>query len=241
MKQRPSLSMTVVMLFSTTAGLHACEPILPMMRVLAGANWMIPSLGGLVGVILFKCTAYAMYEKTLSRGKAFGFLLVANLVTTLVGTFVAALIASPSLLLGLPLIFVVSLRPAKRLGALTEPAFLRRIPSGYFAGLVTAGLFLSFILFGATASLSGHPGWSYWFVKVAAVYSALLISIALTTFWEEYIVSRMAGSEDGRPRYFPMVLRANLLTFLVAAGIGAAMMLPRRFASPDFLVPAHNM
>lgn len=241
MKHFPTIPLAATAFLLTGAGLQACEPMVPMMRALAGPNWMIPSLGGLVGVVMFKCAAYAMYEKSLPRGQAFGMLFVANLFTTIIGFFVAAVIASPSMLLGLPLIFVVSLRPAKRLCSLTEPAFMRRIPSTSFAGLVTAALFVSFVLFGMANQMADHPGWSYWVVKVAAVYSALLISIALTTFWEEYIVGSLAGVEDGKPRYFPAVLRANLLTFLVAAGIGAAMMLPKRFASSDFLVSPHSM
>jgi len=76
----------------------------------------------------------------------------------------------------------------------------------------------------------------YWTLKLTYIAIAFVISIGITTIYEEWIISRMHKPQVGKPHYFMSVFSANLMAFLLSGGIAAVYMLPKRLASPSFLV-----
>jgi hypothetical protein len=73
-------------------------------------------------------------------------------------------------------------------------------------------------------------------LKLAYIYPALVASLGLTTLWEEWLVSRWVPSVKDQPSFYGSVLRANLVMLLLILGLAAVAALPRRLATPGFLL-----
>ncbi len=98
-------------------------------------------------------------------------------------------------------------------------------------------MILSLVLFTAANNIV-NTGMNiiYWTLKLTYIAIAFVISIGITTIYEEWIISRMHKPQVGKPHYFMSVFSANLMAFLLSGGIAAVYMLPKRLASPSFLV-----
>jgi len=215
----------------------ACEPILPLFKALNGANFVAPSLWGLAAAVFIKCTAFACYEKDLPKSKAFLFMLMGNVVTSIIGFLVAGFAAAGSaFFIALLLLYAVTFWPARQLLPRLSWPWLKLHSPSSLAGIMLMLLFLSCIFFGVARSLNDPPGLGYWMLKVAGLYTALLISMVITTFYEEWVVYLLARKPTDPPTFYKAVVRANMLTLFVIMGCTAAYMLPQRFASPFFTV-----
>jgi len=104
---------------------------------------------------------------------------------------------------------------------------------------MTTALIASCILFmaGQGAILTNRLA-LYWMIKLAAVYLALIASIGLTTVWEEWAIWRLTSSPENTS-FFGSVLRSNLYVLVLVMAVAAALMLPKRLKSPDFLARRH--
>jgi len=110
------------------------------------------------------------------------------------------------------------------------------IPVG-LAGMMTRALLASCILFmvgqGAIRSHQLALYW-IWIIKLIAIFLVLLASVTLTTVWKN-------GSAGGSARarrakgLSVSVLRANLYVLALVMVVPAALILPKRLKSPDFL------
>jgi uncharacterized membrane protein YhaH (DUF805 family) len=87
--------------------------------------------------------------------------------------------------------------------------------------------------------LETHERALYWIIKLVAILIALIASITLTAIWEEWIIWRLSSRPEGKG-FFPAVLRANLYVLLLVMAVPAALILPKRLHSPDFLAHRHN-
>jgi len=76
----------------------------------------------------------------------------------------------------------------------------------------------------------------YWIWKLAAVYTALIVSIVLTAFWEEWVVWKLSRCPIEFTGYVQPVIRANLVVLLCVMLFAVGVALPQRFKSPNFLV-----
>lgn len=229
------IALTALLLGGQNAS--ACEPILPLFKALAGANFVAPSLWGLAAAVLIKCTAFACYEKDLSKPKAFLFMLLGNVVTSIVGVMVAGFAAAGSAwFIAFPTLFVVTLWPARQLLPRLSWPWIKFFSPSELSGLMMLLLFLSSIFFGIAMSLSDPPGLGYWFLKTGGLYLALLISMVITTFYEEWMVYVLARKPTEPPTFYRAVVRANMLTLFIIMGATAAYLLPQRFASPFFTI-----
>src|SRR5215469_16138274 len=88
-------------------------------------------------------------------------------------------------------------------------------------------------------ALQTHQLVLYWIVKLAAIFLALLASVALTTVWEEWVIWRLSSRPKGT-EFFAPVLRATLYVVLLVMAVAAAFILPKRLKSPDFLARRHS-
>ncbi len=213
----------------------ACEPILPLFRALTGANFIAASFWGLAAAVLIKCTAFACYEKSLSKPKAFLFMLAGNVVTTMIGVLVAAFAAAPSLF-AVPLLVAVTLYAARQLLPRVNWPWMQYLTPGSLAGILTLMLFISYFFFGIAMSRPDPPPASYWVWKTGGLIIAIMISMVITTFYEEWIVHLLARKPKEPPSFYHAVVRANLLTLFIIMGCTAAYVLPQRFASPFFTI-----
>jgi hypothetical protein len=107
------------------------------------------------------------------------------------------------------------------------------------AGIMTAALLASCILFmvGQDA-INAHQLAFYWVVKVVAIFLALFASVGLATIWEEWAIWRLSSGPAGTG-FFASVLRANLYVLILVMAVPAALILPKRLKSPDFLARRH--
>jgi len=213
----------------------ACEPVIPLAMLIAGPYVVAGSLIGLLAAITLKCTIFSLSERKLAGARAARLMLLANIITSIVGLFVALAVAAPAVLLALPLIYWLTLSPARRLKHRVGPRWPRWLPPWATALLLTFSLVISYVLFFWSRELALDAPVTYWLLKLGYVYAALAISMGLTTLWEEALVARWAKAA-ATVSYFPAVLRSNLYAFLVLMLIAAVRVLPERLESANFLL-----
>ncbi|MGH7992654.1 MAG: hypothetical protein ACREDQ_04000, partial [Limisphaerales bacterium] len=104
----------------------ACEPIFPMFQLLSGptaggASLLKLSLFGLAIAVAIKCVAFALLERRLPWRSAVIYMLLANVVSTIPGVFVAACISSiGGFFLALPIIAWLGWLVSRRLISQTK-------------------------------------------------------------------------------------------------------------------------
>jgi hypothetical protein len=224
-----------ILLLAVPAG--ACEPILPFMKVVTGPAALAGSLAALAGAVALKTVAFACLQKKIGFFRGLLFMFLGNILTTLVGLIVAAMLGNGAFLfLGAPVVWALAFLPAKRLVAARPLPVLAGLGPGFVATLMTLALMLSAILFmlvqGGTFldRLILH-----WSVKLAATYLGLIVSIILTAFWEEWTIWRLSASPKQEHCFVRPVLLSNLLVLFCVMLFAAAIMIPSRLKSRDFL------
>jgi hypothetical protein len=220
----------------------ACEPVVPFMQVMVPALALSGSILVLLTAVVLKSVLFAVFERRLSRLHAAWRMFLGNVLTSFVGLLVAVMIASsPAFwLIGVPVVCALCWLPARRLVKAAPLAWLARTSPVTLAGVMTGGLVVSCILFMAgRGALETHQHVLYWTIKLAAISLALFASITLTTVWEEWVIWRLSSRPEGTG-FFTSALRANLYVLLLVMIVPAALILPKRLKSPDFLAQRHN-
>jgi hypothetical protein len=234
--------LAAVTLLGAPTALNACEPIVPFFQVVAGPAALTHSLVVLVWAVLLKSLAFARWQKKITPLRAFMFMFIGNLLTTVIGFVAGAMIGSGGgalWILGVPIVFGLCYVPSKRLvAAAPYPVFAGKHPAAV-AIFMTGGLLVSCVLFGFAQFdlMMGSSIPAYWVGKVVAVYLALIVSLALTAFWEEWVVWRLSRSPANESGFAQPVIRANLLALLIVMLVSAGFMLPKRLQNWGFLAP----
>lgn len=214
----------------------ACEPIVPFIKAIGGPDVLAGSLAVLGAVVLFKSAAFARLQKKLSFSKALLWMLAANLLTSIVGVMAPAMIASGALFFAVPIVWGLCLLPARRFIAAAPLSPLARYTPGALAFAMTVALIVSYLLFDVSRSVQYSDSFAaYWIFKIPAIYIALIIGIALTTFLEEWVVWLLSRSAENDLTFVQPVLRANLIVLLSVMLISAAVMIPQRLTNPGFI------
>lgn len=234
MSRRYTLVIAALLLAASRAA--ACEPVVPFMQVMTPALALSGSLLVLAGAVLVKSALFAIFERRIPRLVAAWRMFLGNILTSLVGLLVAAMIGSGAMwLIGVPLVCLLCWLPARRLVKAAPLAWLARTSPAALAGLMTFALLASCILFTlGQGAIRAHQLLLYWIIKLAAIFLALLASITLTTVWEEWAIWRLSGRPEGT-EFFKSALRANLYVLVLVMAVPAALILPKRLKSPDFL------
>lgn len=233
-----------ILLLAMPAG--ACEPVLPLAVLYAGEfslavmMYSVPFLFVVVGV---KCVAFLWFSRQLLPWyKAILSMVAANIVSTLIGFVAAIPFLIPDLLLvGIPIVFFVSLYPARRYSSLISSKIkipMQAVTVAVIATLLFLGSVVLFILATGMLHQSSQTslGW-YWLYKIVYVFIALLLSIGLTTYIEEGTISSLVKQPSEEPApYLAPVIKANLIALLLITLVGALKVLPERLASPNFLI-----
>lgn len=234
-----TLSLLVIVWMGFALPVAACEPIIPLAQLFSGAIATTGSLLILLGAITLKALAFSIFEERLPWYNAFLVMVLANIFSTCIGVALSVSAAVPTLfVIALPLVYILSFTPATRLVRYHPGGYLMGWNAHVIASIVT-GLFIgTWGLFGLAQSIiaANEPLVLYWVLKFLYVYSALVISIGLTTVWEEWVVARSVHQTLGGASCYSSVLKANLVTSFAIFGYAAIMMLPDRVRSSDFLV-----
>jgi hypothetical protein len=143
--------------------------------------------------------------------------------------------SGPIWLIGVPVVWLLCWLPSRRLVKVAPLAWLRRRSRAGLAAIMTSALLASCILFTTgRGAIETHQLVFYWIIKLLAIFLALLASVTLTTVWEEWVIWRLSSRPEGT-EYFASVLRTNLYVLVLVMAVPAAVMLPKRLKSPDFL------
>ncbi len=215
---------------------NACEPVIPLIKLFAGPHFITGSFIGFILAVGIKCGAFAFYETSLPKVKSAWFMFMANIATTFIGGFLAVAAYSGGLfLVVMPFIYILTSYPTQRLWSnFKSNNKLSRISPHMISIAFTGLFFLTYVLFSLADSFIDKNLTHYWMLKLVYIYPTLVISIGLTTLWEEWLVYRMADL-PGKTFYLS-ALRSNLITLLLLMGAAAIMALPARMASTNFLV-----
>jgi len=211
----------------------ACEPIVPLTMSFLPWTAAAARIGfaALLIVVSIKCILFAVLQRGMPATRAIGAMFVANVVSTIAGLFAAFTFIAPAAgIAGIIATIAVSIHPVRRL----KLHFPDR--SGATITITIVLLYIGSIAFFALAQEMVMDDYLavYWLTKYAYIVCALLISMVLTTFWEEYVVWRMSGS-DGHAFVAP-VFRANAIALFLIMLAAALIVLPQRLRSPDFLI-----
>jgi len=218
----------IVFLILLPGTVFACEPLIPL-TILFG----VP-VYSLFGIIILKALIFGWLEKSITFYKAVLFMVIANIFSSIVGLCLTLACAAPFLIIGiLPIVFLISITPSKRFIKFNPWGILKTWKPKLLALLITCLYFLTFILFGFSQSLIENSLTLYWLVKFCYIFIALIISIGLTTLWEEWVVSRLSQKDSS---FLINVLKVNLIAFLIIMAILAANALPERLRSKNFLI-----
>ena len=215
----------------------ACEPVVPFMQVMVPALALTGSIFVLVAAVIVKSVLFAVFERRLPRLHAAWRMFLGNVLTSFVGLLVAVMIASGAgiWLVGVPLVCILCWLPSRRLVKVAPVAWLARTSPAGLAGMMTSALLASCILFMVgQGAIRSHQLTLYWIIKLIAIFLALLASVTLTTVWEEWVVWRLSSRPEGKG-FFVSVLRTNLYVLVLVMVVPAALILPKRLESPDFL------
>jgi hypothetical protein len=213
----------------------ACEPILPLVMTfwpvsiaLRYGVWLLAA-----GVLL-KCFVFALLQKRMTFANAVVAMFVANIVSSVFGALAAFPLAVPMVgWFGLMLIMGVSWPAARRYATL----FRREGAAFPIVLIVVVGYVVSAVLLGfSQAAALDHQPVAFWVLKFAYVEVAIVISIGLTTFWEEYVVWWFASDDESDRALVVPVFRANAVMLGLLMLVGAIAVLPERLRSPDFLI-----
>jgi hypothetical protein len=239
--------MTLILLLTALflpSVVYANEPLFQLGMLFTGAT----TLGGIffssfIGflVILVVKSAVFVWKSDIRIMKAILYIFVANLASTsigiLAGTITSNIFSSLIWVIGfvisVVILYYLFLFPAKRLKNL--PRFSRTPPRRIAIFLILITLLSSFIF--ALNILFQELPLIYWPLKIIGVTIALSLSLIISVVYEEAVISWLYEKEKKVQKSFmEPVIWCNVIAFGVVLLIGAIIALPKRFASPDFLI-----
>ncbi len=193
-----------------------------------------------LAVVLLKCGLFAYWEPSMPKSQGVFCMFVANFVTTLIGFIPVIAVAVPvTTLFFMPVIFFILYAPTSRLATHLPFSFSKRkMPVRLRSGIAlifTLLFYLTFFLFYLSVGIESLT--VYWILKFLYAFAGIIISIGMTTMWEEYVVHKFAeGRNILDMNFFLPVLKANLAALFILMAVSAAHILPARLSSPNFLV-----
>jgi hypothetical protein len=238
----PWLAGGIILLFAGTAA--ACEPVFPLVQAFTGIMTitMFQGLAFLLPLAVgVKCLAFAWLQKDLSWKESVGFMLVANIYSSVMGLLAAAASATP-------ILFIISIVVIFWASRVAAGRILRYVnwarATGSISRIALTTIFtLCFILTVFLFEAARRPLWkgqygTYWLWKLGYVTIALTLSIIMTASWEESIVAKLAARKHPDASYLVPVVRANYVTFGLLFLIAAILIIPTRLRTEGFLFKA---
>lgn len=219
---------SIVLLFSFADSAYACSPIIPLVMIYSAP------LFSLFGIVILKMIIFILLERSIPWYKAVLFIIIANIFSSIVGVGLGFAASAPTFIIfSLLFVFVISWKPAKRFIEFNPWNILKNWTPGLCSIIITVLYFITFVLFGIAQEKLSSSITSYWMLKFCYLVIALIISIGLTSLWEEWVISRLSKQDTN---YIEVVLKVNLISFLIIMAFFAARSLPERLKSENFLI-----
>jgi hypothetical protein len=235
MKIKARSTLAPLVLFAVPLSASACEPIVPFVKAVGGPGFLTAGFAILGIVVVLKSATFARFQQKLTFTKALLWMLAANVVTSIVGVVVTAMIDSgAAMFIGIPLVWALCLLPAQRLIESAPVGPLARFTSGQVAFGITLVLVFSYLLLLISRTVHDSDTFlRYWLFKVPTLFVALIVGLVLTAFWEEWIVLRLSNSGDDDFSFVRPVIRSNLLVLAAVMLISVGVIVPKRLRSRE--------
>jgi hypothetical protein len=233
----------LVTLFLMPYVCNACEPVVPLVILFIGPSILVAvvahSLLGLLAAITVKVIVF-LWKCDEKNIKFAYYIVVANFYSLIPGIIIALFFSAPFLfifIVPLFILFILMYLPAKNL--VNYHPFAKANTWVIATILFCATLFTA-VLWGFASDFGQHGSYiGYWLFKILCCIFAAGVSITLTILFEDAIINWLyLKYHKEKKSFIKPVVWANAAVFILIAGIGAALALPKRFASPDFILGA---
>lgn len=247
----------VLPLILLTSPAYACEPLVPFMILFQNPvalglfkGLRAPLWGVLLLLAIMGLKIVVFFLKSRFRSPwAVGFMILANLMTTLIGAMVAFLAAAPAFLalpcvLFLFLVFLPAVRSLKENQDLFQGNAFPKIDSPSFAAtLLTLMAAISGLCFLWLPEMEViHVPWLYWPLKIVLCAVAILLSLFIGVIYEERIIAGLYGRLKGeRVSFLEPVFWSNVAGITLALTILAVPAFIERLKTEDFLIDRHHL
>ncbi|MEI8291470.1 MAG: hypothetical protein WCH99_18525 [Verrucomicrobiota bacterium] len=227
----------------------ACEPIIPLTQLLSGASATGSLIIGkslllLAMAVAIKSFSFVFLERRLPWRKAFLFMLLANVISTIPGFLIAVFAGSMSAsFLALPVVFIFGMMLGNRLKHLGRP-WNNSPLSGFLVALAfTVFFMLSVVLHESAGDVLGDRHYAaYWAIKFTFVTLVACTGICISAVMEEFVIARCTQKTHAGQSFYTSVFRANYITLGIILLVAALQMLPKRLHAPHFIVSwFHNV
>lgn len=234
MKRTNSLIFAVLLLVMIPTACFACEPIVPLFMLYSGTTLFgaiaLKSGIGLLLAVAIKCLVF-YWKSDFKNVRAIGYVILGNVYSTIPGILLGITFSVPMLIL---LAYPILLIPSHNM---KEYKPFRRLGTFGSAGILFVLLIISFVVFVAAMGAQEGPAAGYWGLKVLYCILAVGISFLISVVCEDRVITFLYTRKYKTQKSFlDAVIWANIAVFLVLFGIGAAIALPQRLASPNFLI-----
>jgi hypothetical protein len=225
------------LLLSVPAFLYANEPLVPLIMLFlaptTAGGAVFASLLGFLLILLIKIIVFII-KSDFKTIRAAIYVLIANVVSTLVGIVVAMMFTSPDILfMGIIVLFIVFILPARRL---KHHKRFEKNSAWFIAFVLTLITLITIVIFSFMIGYQATPH-VYWLLKVILCTIAIIISLLISVLYEEAVIARFYKWQTKEDKSFlKPVLWANIIAVAVIVLIGAIIVLPARLKSPDFLI-----
>lgn len=219
------------------AFLYANEPLVPLIMLFLAPTTFggaaFASFLGFLLILLVKCIVF-ISRSDFKTIRAVLYVLIANVVSTLVGTVVAMMFTSSDVLfMGIIVLFLVFLLPARRLKHFKR---FEKNSTWFIAFALTLVTLITVVIFSFMIGYQASPH-IYWLSKILLCTIAIVISVLISVLYEEAVIAKLYKLQKKEDKSFlTPVLWSNIIGVGVVVLIGAIIALPARLKSPDFLI-----
>jgi len=232
-----NIVMVSIVLMLVPAFLFANEPLVPLIMLFLAPTTFggaaFASLLGFLLILLVKCIVFIL-KSDFKTIRAVFYVLIANVVSTLVGTVVAMMFTSSDILfMGIIVLFIIFLLPARRLRRYKR---FEKNSTWFIAFALTLITLITIVIFSFMIGYQASPH-IYWPLKVLLSTIAIVISLLISVLYEEAVIAKFYKLQTKEEKSFiTPVLWSNIIGVAVIALVGAIIALPARLKSPDFLI-----
>lgn len=219
------------------AFLYANEPLVPLIMLFLAPTTFggaaFASFLGFLLILLVKCIVF-ISKSDFKTIRAVLYVLIANVVSTLVGTVVAMMFTSSDVLfMGIIVLFLVFLFPARRLKHFKR---FEKNSTWFIAFALTLVTLITVVIFSFMIGYQASPH-IYWLSKILLCTIAIVISLLISVLYEEAVIAKLYKLQKKEDKSFLIpVFWSNIIGVGVVVLIGAIIALPARLKSPDFLI-----
>ncbi len=227
----------ILLLLFLPSFLCANEPLVPLMILFLGpttfGGLFFGSLIGFILIIVVKCGIF-LWKSDFKSVWVILYILLANVVSTFIGIVVAGMFTSSMMMpIGIVILYFIFIPPARRMRQFKH---FSRNSAWFIAFVLMIMTVITVVIFGIMAGFMETP-YIYWPLKIVMCTLGVALSLLIIVLYEEAVISGLYKIHKKEKKSFVKpVLWANIYAFGALMLLGAAIALPKRLSSPDFLI-----